>query len=235
MDGSSRKLRLKNWRLDSIIEPTARYKIQYYNGSAETTTADGMIGTMPDSLLLNNNDEDADAAHFLYSQTNIAGKTLKYDRQNTLLTTDLFKFYETGGHFDNTLHSIQDHINNTATVTEYEFQQFTLSDFDVWNPTQKHTEVVETIQTAGYLKTTTHIIFPDSGESPSIYLILPVSKIENVTLTDSSNTVLGSANRPTEHYSYEYDTVRTYGSDSALANKFGVDVAKKNHLDPEAG
>jgi len=217
--GGSVAVRAKNYRLTGVNEPTASYTISYKRGNNLWPDED----TKRSDTLYQNVSDPTHNYPFLLN--NVASYVRKYDRNETLLTTQYGVYSHDGTSFyggqQTTTDNISGHVRTVATT----YQSYPLHDYFTWLPHPRFTGLISTVETAGDLVTATGTNYDSMAQCPN--MILPVKQTVTV------NGVLKSDQR----LSYTLDTVRKYGGNDTLTRKFGWEVARQvgTTLDPGTG
>jgi len=212
---------LRNYRLDEVTEPSARYELEYYNGGATYVATLSDVGTTPDSVVMSSSPMDWE--DYTYAQSNMLGRMKKYDRSDNLLSSDVYT-YARGldpdtGIYREVYHTTTDEVTGHATTTTMKFRRWRLPRAIRWFPAPHHTEVAQTETVAGDVTTETLVDYEGVN---SQFLILPVRKREIV-----AQRGVGSTTKSLECYSYRTDTVRSYGGNDTLAAAYGQEVSMK--------
>ena len=206
---------LKNYRLNEIIEPTAKYAIKYHNrgGGGQGVDVDGLDtltvfqGSVPD---------------FPYAFSNSAREVTKRSLDNTLLTTDNYDFIFPISNVSTTpsgaIIENNDEISGRSTVTTYTYQRDTLPRSIPMTPEKYFTEL-KAVKTVGYIN---GIPTDSSGTSTSYSVVAPY-----LILPGSETGWESSAEKETEIFFYQVDTVRRYGDDDTLIKYHGMEVGMK--------
>ena len=221
--GSSIKVALKNYRLNEVVEPTAKYELKYHNRSKgiETLDVDGL-----DTLSV----FQGSVGDYPFAFSNSARLMEKRTLGGTLLTNSTYDFF-----FENALISTtptgaeittEDNISGHKTSTVYKYQSDTLPRA-LWHtlePPKRHTHLKE-VTTYGITNgvktdstyTITHEAAVVDGSKVAPYLWLPTSQSSRINNVFQSEVV----------YHYQLDTVRHYGDHDSLIKYHGLGVSLK--------
>ena len=223
--GGSIKVALKNYRLSKIVEPTAQYKIKYYNrGGGEW--ADKPLNEVDTDGLDTLTVTQGAVGRYPFAFSNFARKLEKrgLGLYGTLLRTDTYDFFfpDTYSPTPTTpavcVHSTEDHISGNTTTTTYSYRSDTLPRSIPFTPIKLHTQL-RTVNTYGLTdgvktdsRTTTTY---ESAIAP--YLWLPTSRTSSVNGAAQGSVL----------YRYRLDTVRRYGDNNSLIKYHGMEIGLK--------
>ncbi len=208
--GSNRvSVRLDNWRLSGISEPSARYRIGY------ESPATHRVGSSGDSCVLVG-DTGEEQTFDAYALNNVAGRIYKYDPCDRLLRTDLYTF--TWPHRDSTFvtsstHVATDAITGVWRTNHYAFSRHLLDNYMYWMPRAWRTtlDTIEEIAAGDTSITTT------STERLGPYLYEPALR----------RTVVNGILKTVSEFYYDTTTVNAFGGTDSLMRKYGRAVGTR--------
>jgi len=199
-------IKLKNYRLTGITEPTARYALKYY-GSRDELITRGVFG-WEDPKKLNN----------------VVDSVRKYDAGGTLLITDRYAFHDASnlGPAAFTEQTTTDHITGHTRRTEFRYMNYALNNYIPILSPSRHTVLLSTIEQAGDVETITETAYATATGTPAWggsgnFTVLPVSQ----------KTTLNGIVKSHHEFSYQLDTLRAVWETPDLAAKYGMEVLRK--------
>ncbi len=212
-------LTLDNLRLHRVIEPTAKYFIDYYGvGGADYNPATPRILEPPNNT------------HDFYTLNNVVKRVQKYDPTDTLLTIDQYYF---SMHFDGNSPLIDysivkntDNLTGKYKSTQFDYFADQLPSSLVGVPGPRFTELRGVTEVAGGVTTYTATQYgflgqyptPNTGTTWNTMFFIPELKKEVYV-----NSVL----KQRQTFRYNVDTVRKFGFDTSLTRNFGQDAIRK--------
>lgn len=236
--GSNVTLALNNLRLKEVTEPTSRYVISYYNKEYDASYGDVenlFVAGGGDTITIQNND-GAGSDHDMAKLNNVVAVLKKYDRSNTLLTTERFRFtYQASSTFAPTsLHRTIDNIANDTTSVEFQYRRYSLPNLAPLLPPPLYTVTTSVTATAKGETRVTNTYYSSSTSVSQLSAYgsqYPISTPKWGTpfliLDTASQTVVNGIEKSFVTYSYTIDTVRRYGTSTLLAGLLGQDITQK--------
>lgn len=208
--GSNVMLRLKNYRLKRVYEPTADYRIAYKSPSSDT-----IVGVSGQGWKLNN----------------VVDTVIKGDRGGAVLRRDAYTFTYSDDEQTRLVNSSvtsTDEVTGASSMTTFSFQYWTLPSISLKIPGPRHTEAIGMSKQAGDIITYNATSFAQGSVIPgsgprSQYLILPVTSGNSVQIgTAPTGPAVGSI----QTFSYATDTVLSMG-DTGLTNNHGIGITRR--------
>lgn len=204
---SGTTIRLKNYRLKHVIEPTAKYTLHYRH---DTTTQTVNHSSLTDHAQLNN----------------VVDTMWKHTLSGTGLTKTIYTYVRNFSNPSEPTYTdvIQyDYVTGHSKMTETHFSSLGIpTPNSILIPSSRHTVVTSVTEYADSLETEQRMSYA-AGSSLSIS---PLGSPYQILQTDLK-VYRNSRAVKDERYEYTMDTVWSYGGNDTLAGKYGMGVVAK--------
>ncbi|MEP7217869.1 MAG: hypothetical protein ABI876_03080, partial [Bacteroidota bacterium] len=228
---------LKNYRLEEVQEPTARYHIAYFKDQSPFFQPDGAkpVTDGSDTLTMT---QGTPSAFNLAALSNVAAWVKKYDKNSTLLTTSRYDFdYPTvyDSYAPHTMSRIMDNISGDSSSTEYYYRRYTLPNLVPTLPSPRYTALYKTDEIKGSLHTVATKDFSTAIDTAFMTIAgatfpgiqIPKWNSPYIILDTAERVAVNGVTKQFQTTEYVIDTVRFYGGNKPLAGLFGQGVMQQ--------